>query len=77
MSEQERKPEIPTSLPDVAFFHGTEPSGIPKQPSQLHSTAHSHRHQGKLPEVTVTGPGNLGILRATRETPRDIPFNTS
>ena len=77
MSEQERKPEIPASTQPVALFHGTEPRGIPRQPSQLLSIPHFHRHQGKLPEVTDTSLGNLAILTATRETPRENPFNTS
>ena len=36
-----------------------------------------HRHPEKLPEVTVTSPGNPGFHAATRERPRDAPFKAS
>ena len=33
----ERTPEVPASIRDEALFHCTEPSGVPRGPSQLHS----------------------------------------
>ena len=37
----------------------------------------THRHPDKLPKVTVKSRGNPRFPAATRERPRDSPFNTS
>ena len=37
----------------------------------------SHRHPEKLPEVTVTGLGNIGFPASTRDKPRDSAFKAS
>ena len=74
---QERKHEFPASTRDEALFHCTEPSGVPRDPSQLHSIPDFSEAPLDLPEITGTSRGNQGFPAPTRKRPRESFFNTS
>ena len=74
---QERKHEFPASTRDEALFHCTEPSGVPRGPSQLHSIPDFSEAPLDLPEITGTSRGNQGFPAPTRKRPRESFFNAS
>ena len=74
---QERKHEFPASTRDEALFHCTEPSGVPRDPSQLHSIPDFSEAPLDLPEITGTSRGNQGFPAPTRKRPRESFFNAS
>ena len=60
----ERTPEVPASIRDEALFHCTEPSGVPRGPSQLHSAMGWRLGPGchdRLTESMVGAPSQLGV----------------
>ena len=74
---QERKHEFPASTRDEALFHCTEPSGVPRGPSQLHSIPDFSEAPLDLLEITGTSRGNQGFPAPTRKRPRESFFNVS
>ena len=74
---QERKHEFPASTRDEALFHCTKPSGVPRDPSQLHSIPDFSEAPLDLPEITGTSRGNQGFPAPTRKRPRESFFNAS
>ena len=75
--KSERKHEFPASTRDEALFHCTEPSGFPRDPSQLHSIPDFSEAPLDLPEITGTSRGNQGFPAPTRKRPRESFFNAS
>ena len=57
--------------------HCTEPSGVPRDPSQLHSIPDFSESPLDLPEITGTSRGNQGFPAPTRKRPRESFFNAS
>ena len=77
---RQNRRETPRFLPQLEM----RPSSIAQIPLESpeatpNSTVFltSHRHHEKLPEVAVTSRGSPGFPAATRERPRDSPFNES
>ena len=62
---------------DEALFHCTEPSGVPRGPSQMHSIPDFSEAPLDLPEITGTSRGNQGFPAPTRKRPRESFFNAS
>ena len=58
-----------------APIHCTEPSGVPRGPSQLHSIPDFSEAPLDLPEITGTSRGNQGFPAPTRKRPRESFFN--
>ena len=64
-----KSPVFPSSTRDEALFHCTDPSGVPRGPSQLHSIPDFPWHHQKLHEITVRSLGNPWFPVLTRERP--------
>ena len=72
-----KSPVFPASTRDEALFFCTDPSAVPRVPSNSTIFLTSHKHPEKLPEVTVTCRGKPEFPAATTERTRYSPFKAS